>query len=135
MRGASAETVEPLIVLVIAMSSWIRLSRERVRDSVIFALTGAPFAYLSIGLVCTRAALVAVFYVDCVARILVTMCSSRKLSLHFFLSIFAHFESRGQQCRDCHVITLANARTRSRAVIKLADFLTEEDKPRVFISA
>lgn len=93
IRGASAETVEPVIVVVIAVSSWIKLSRERVRNSVVFALTGAPFAYLSIGLVCTRVA----FYVDRVVCTLVTtMRSSRKL-LHISLSSFAHFERYGRQ--------------------------------------
>ena len=73
IRGASAETVKPVIVVVIAVSYWIRLSRERVCDSVVFALTGIPLACLAIGLVYTRV----VFYVDCVARVALTMCSSR----------------------------------------------------------
>ena len=32
MRGASVDTAEPIIVAVIAVSSWIRSSRERARD-------------------------------------------------------------------------------------------------------
>ena len=57
MRGASADTAEPIIVAVIAVSSWIRLSRERVRDPTdVLAAEGLLFAILVLGWVyaCTE---------------------------------------------------------------------------------
>ena len=57
MRGASADTAEPIIVAVIVVSSWIRLSRERVRDPTdVLAVEGLLFAILVLGWVyaCTE---------------------------------------------------------------------------------
>jgi hypothetical protein len=57
MRGASADTAEPIIVAVSALSSWIRLSRERVRDPTdVLAVEGLLFAILVLGWVyaCTE---------------------------------------------------------------------------------
>ena len=57
MRGASGDTAEPIIVAVIVVSSWIRLSRERVRDPTdVLAAEGILFAILVLGWVyaCTE---------------------------------------------------------------------------------
>ena len=53
MRGASADTAGPIIVAVIAVSSWIMLSRERVCDPTdALAAEGRLFVILVFGWVC-----------------------------------------------------------------------------------